>query len=146
MKCSFLITLLVLAVTSALPSYNYGPSKVHVPILKDDRVHPDASGRYSFDVQTGDGISRSEVGVPLPNAYGAVGQKGEVGFTFPSGEQFYLNFVADENGYQPQSPWIPVAPRFPHPIPKFVLDQIEKARIEDAQGVRYDGPSHSNVY
>ena len=49
-------------------------------------------------------------------------------FTFPNGEDFELSFVADEGGYQPQSAYLPVAPAFPHPIPQFVLDQIEFAR------------------
>ena len=53
-------------------------------------------------------------------------------FTFPSGETFQLKYVADENGFQPESDWLPVAPAFPHPIPDFVLEQIEKAAREDA--------------
>ena len=54
-------------------------------------------------------------------------------FTFPSGETFQLKYVADENGFQPESDWLPVAPAFPHPIPDFVLEQIEKAAREDAE-------------
>ena len=42
-----------------------------------------------------------------------------------------MKFVADENGFQPESDFLPVAPEFPHPIPDFVLAQIEKARLED---------------
>ena len=37
-------------------------SREFVPILRDDRVHED--GHYSFDVETGNGISRSEAGQP----------------------------------------------------------------------------------
>lgn len=40
--------------------------------------------------------------------------------------------MANELGYQPESDLLPVAPAFPHPIPQFVLDQIEKAAEEDA--------------
>ena len=54
-------------------------------------------------------------------------------FTFPTGETFQLKYVADENGFQPESEWLPVAPAFPHPIPDFVLEQIEKAAREDAE-------------
>ena len=53
-------------------------------------------------------------------------------FTFPDGQEFTLKFVANENGFQPESPFLPVAPAFPHPIPDFVLEQIEKAAREDA--------------
>ena len=57
-------------------------------------------------------------------------------FTLPNGEQFSLKYVADENGFQPESSFLPVAPAFPHPIPDFVLEQIEKARIEDEEAAR----------
>lgn len=53
-------------------------------------------------------------------------------FTFPDGQEFYLKFVADDKGYKPESPFLPVAPAFPYPIPQFVLDQIEFAAREDA--------------
>ena len=54
----------------------------------------------------------------------------------PDGQLFELKFVADENGFQPESPFLPVAPAFPHPIPDFVLAQIEKARLEDEAAER----------
>ena len=57
-------------------------------------------------------------------------------FTLPDGQQFEMTFVADENGFQPQSSFLPVAPAFPHPIPDFVLEQIEKAAREDAEAAR----------
>ncbi|XP_076035345.1 cuticle protein AM/CP1114-like [Oratosquilla oratoria] len=101
-----------------------------VPIVRDDRVHPDATGVYSFDVETGDGIVRSEQGGPGGS------QQGKVSFTFPDGQVFDLSFVADANGYQPESPFLPVAPAFPHPIPQFVLDQIEFARQQDEAKAR----------
>ncbi|XP_076035352.1 endocuticle structural glycoprotein SgAbd-8-like [Oratosquilla oratoria] len=111
-----------------------------VPIIRDDRVHPDAAGIYSFDVETGDGIRRSEQG-----GHGG-SQQGKVSFTFPDGQVFDLSFVADANGYQPESPFLPVAPAFPHPIPQFVLDQIEFARQQDearARGGSGSTPSRS---
>ncbi|XP_076035276.1 cuticle protein AM/CP1114-like [Oratosquilla oratoria] len=106
-----------------------------VPIIKDDRVHPDEHGAYSLDMETGDGIERTEQG-------GAGGsQQGKVSFTFPDGQVFDLTFVADENGYKPDSSFLPVAPAFPHPIPQFVLDQIEFARQQDE--AREKSPSRS---
>ncbi|XP_027225297.2 cuticle protein AM1239 [Penaeus vannamei] len=104
-----------------------------VPILVDDRVHPDAAGAYSFNVETGDGISRQESGSPVPTKEGPVtAMSGSYSFTLPDGQQFELRFVADENGFQPQSAFLPVAPAFPHPIPAHALEQIERARQEDA--------------
>ncbi|XP_047469530.1 cuticle protein AM1199-like [Penaeus chinensis] len=95
-----------------------------IPIIRDERVHPAADGIYSFDVETGDGIVRSESGGP------GGAQQGTVSFTFPDGQIFNLQFVADVNGYQPQSPFLPVAPAFPHPIPAHALEQIERGRLE----------------
>ncbi|KAL7638710.1 UNVERIFIED_CONTAM: hypothetical protein RMT77_010243 [Armadillidium vulgare] len=130
----------ILAVALARPDSRYaapaqrssGGSPLRVAeILRDDRVHPEG-GRYSFDFETEDGIKRSESGSPLSIENYPTGQQGYVSFTFPNGEDFDLKFVADENGYQPESKWLPVAPAFPHPIPQFVLDQIAKAEREDS--------------
>ncbi|MCL4148985.1 UNVERIFIED_CONTAM: hypothetical protein GTU68_019255, partial [Idotea baltica] len=110
-----------------------------IEIIRDDRVNPEG-GSYSFDVETADGIVRSESGSPLDIEGNPTGQQGSVSFTFPNGEQFDLKFVANENGYQPESAWLPVAPEFPHPIPQFVLDQIAFAasqRSSEESQVRY---------
>ncbi|XP_042856158.1 endocuticle structural glycoprotein SgAbd-2-like [Penaeus japonicus] len=119
-----------------------------VPILVDDRVHPDA-GAYSFNVETGDGISRQESGSPIPAKEGPVtAMSGAYSFTLPDGQLFELRFVADENGFQPQSAFLPVAPAFPHPIPAHALRQIERARQGPSQG--YSAPTRpsrpSNSY
>merc|ERR1711962_1249614 len=37
-----------------------------------------------------------------------------------------------DNGFQPESSLLPVAPAFPHPIPKFVMDQIHFAEQQRA--------------
>ncbi|XP_027218964.2 endocuticle structural glycoprotein SgAbd-2-like [Penaeus vannamei] len=119
-----------------------------VPILVDDRVHPDAAGAYSFNVETGDGISRQESGSPIPAKEGPVtAMSGSYSFTLPDGQRFELRYVADENGFQPDSAFLPVAPAFPHPIPAHALEQIERARQEDAGRLRqgssqgYSAPS-----
>ena len=64
-------------------------------------------------------------------------------FTLPDGQEFEMKYVADENGFQPQSSFLPVAPAFPHPIPDFVLKQIEKARLEDEAAEREASSSGS---
>ncbi|KAL7638718.1 UNVERIFIED_CONTAM: hypothetical protein RMT77_010251 [Armadillidium vulgare] len=110
-----------------------------VEILKDNRIHPE-DGAYSFDIETEDGIVRSESGSRLNVEGNPVGQQGEISFPLPDGQLFTLKFVANEHGFQPESPFLPVAPAFPHPIPQFVLDQIEKARLEDLEADR-SGPS-----
>ncbi|ROT64172.1 M15 protein [Penaeus vannamei] len=93
------------------PLHHTHPRPPADPHHRDERVHPAADGTYSFDVETGDGIVRHESGGP------GGAQQGTVSFTFPDGQVFNLQFVADVNGYQPQSPFLPVAPAFPTQSP-----------------------------
>ncbi|XP_042893854.1 cuticle protein AMP1A-like [Penaeus japonicus] len=108
----------------------YGAATEVVPILKDDRIQED-DGRYSVDVETGNGIKLTESGSP-DGPEGSVIKAGQYEYTAPDGTLVQLKFVANENGFQPQSDLLPVAPEFPHPIPQFVLDQIEFAAQEAA--------------
>ncbi|XP_066964357.1 cuticle protein AM1239-like [Macrobrachium rosenbergii] len=127
------------------PSQRSFDHSAEVPaILRDERQMSDDASSYNFAIETEDGIQREEFGSAIDDgsAEGAVAQSGKVSFTLPDGQQFELTFVADENGYQPQSPFLPVAPAFPHEIPQFVLDQIEKARREDEEAAR-SGPRSS---
>jgi len=138
----------LLAVAIAAPQYAASrddDSREHIPILVDDRSQP-LDGAYHFDTETGDGIVRSEHGARIEDgsAEGAVAQAGSYSFTLPNGEEFELSFVADEGGFQPQSNFLPVAPAFPHPIPEFVLEQIEKARLEDLN--RSDSSEEERTY
>ncbi|CAL4144029.1 unnamed protein product, partial [Meganyctiphanes norvegica] len=100
-----------------------------IPILRDDRVRQD-DGTHNFDVETGNGITISQSGDSNGD------KQGVISFTHPDGTEFHMTFVANENGFQPQSSAIPVAPAFPHPIPEFVLEQIEFARQEDETAAR----------
>merc|ERR1739838_890979 len=130
MKSMIFVTLL--AIVSARPDTLYeNESREHIAIIRDDRVNPSAAGEYSFNVETADGIVRSESGYGS-GPDGAVESQGSVSFTHPNGEQFDLKFVADANGYQPESSALPVAPAFPHEIPQFVLDQIAFAATQDS--------------
>ncbi|XP_042888222.1 cuticle protein AMP1A-like [Penaeus japonicus] len=133
MKLIILVALVAIASAApqgyGAPPPRYGSSE-EVPILKDERVIED-DGRYNFDVETGNGIVVSESG--SPGNKGAIASAGFFSYTAPDGTPVSLKFVADENGYQPQSDLLPVAPEFPHPIPQFVLDQIAFAAQEDAR-------------
>merc|ERR1712002_360785 len=119
----------LLAIAAAAPAKLEGDDSVEqIAILRDERYHPE-DGAYSFDFETENGIVRSEQGSAIEvDSAEVTAQQGSVRFTHPDGESFELTFVADENGYQPSSDALPVAPAFPHPIPDFVLEQIEFAR------------------
>ncbi|XP_053639579.1 cuticle protein AM1199 [Cherax quadricarinatus] len=149
MRTIVMLALLAVAAADKRPLTTYGapgpaPSHGHqgpqIAIIRDDRVHPDAQGLYSLNLETEDGIVRQESGGPGGS------QQGSVSFTFPDGQVFDLKFVADAAGYQPQSSFLPVAPEFPHPIPQFVLDQIAFAAQEDAARARGEVRSPSPSY
>ncbi|CAL4170063.1 unnamed protein product, partial [Meganyctiphanes norvegica] len=117
------------------PSYTYSAprsadsSVEHIPILRNELVQEE-DGTHNFEVETGNGIIISQSG-------GSDGHKqGVISFTHPDGTPFHMTFVANENGFQPQSSALPVAPVFPHPIPEFVLEQIEFARQQDEAAAR----------
>ncbi|XP_066983690.1 cuticle protein AM/CP1114-like [Macrobrachium rosenbergii] len=100
-----------------------------VAILKNDRHTPDEFGNHNSDFEAANGIE-----IHLSGSQGESGGANMIGtWSYPQedGSIASFKFVADENGYQPESDLLPVAPHFPHPIPQFVLDQIEFARLED---------------
>ncbi|KAK4326479.1 hypothetical protein Pmani_003005 [Petrolisthes manimaculis] len=140
-----LIILFVVAL--AAPQLSYGaPTDFDsseediVPILRDDRVHEE-DGRFNVDVETGNGITLSQGGSPT-GINGSIIQAGEYSYTAPDGTLVHVKFVANENGFQPESDLLPVAPEFPHPIPAFVLEQIAFAAHQDA--LDDDSDSHSD--
>ena len=131
-----MIFVTLLAFVAARPDQpRYSDSREVVAIIRDDRVNPSAAGEYSFDVETADGIVRSESGYGS-GPDGAVESQGSVSFTHPNGESFDLKFVADAAGYKPESSALPVAPAFPHEIPQFVLDQIAFAATQGSSEER----------
>jgi len=76
-----------------------------IPILKDDRTQ-DAYGGYTFDFETGNGISRQEEGSQNDGQNSA----GSVSYTAPDGTPIKLTFTADANGYLPAGDHLPVGP------------------------------------
>ncbi|XP_042218319.1 cuticle protein AM1199-like [Homarus americanus] len=133
----YLILAALVALTTAAPQYNYSGSDEDssesnevVPILRDDRVLGN-DGSYNFDAETGNGIVLLRSGSP-DGPDDSVVISGQYSYTAPDGTPVVVKFVADENGFQPESDLLPVAPAFPHPIPQFVLDQIAFAAEEDA--------------
>nr|XP_053639600.1 cuticle protein AM/CP1114-like [Cherax quadricarinatus] len=129
MQLVIFAALVALAASAPRPD---SPEKT-ATILRDDRITED-DGRYNFEVETSNGIVLSQSGSPV--AQGAIGKSGQYSFTSPEGVKVTLKFVADENGYKPESPFLPVAPEFPHPVPDYVLRQIEFAAAEDAARAR----------
>ncbi|XP_075167444.1 larval cuticle protein 4-like [Haematobia irritans] len=78
-------------------------------------VRPDGFD-YTFD--TTNAIHASASG----DEHGDI--KGDFSWISPEGEHVAVQYVADENGYQPSSDVLPT----PHPIPKAILRAIEYIR------------------
>ncbi|XP_030757649.1 uncharacterized protein LOC115883426 [Sitophilus oryzae] len=78
-------------------------------------TNPDGSYHYSFETENG--INQQQSGEPrqIGKEVGVVVQ-GSASWTDSEGNGHQLNYVADENGYQPQSPDIPVPPAVPEQI------------------------------
>ncbi|MCL4151822.1 UNVERIFIED_CONTAM: hypothetical protein GTU68_049215 [Idotea baltica] len=127
MKFIVFSCLLALAIAAPRPDKD-------AKIIRDDRFHPEAEA-YHFEFETENGIKVSEGGQRQGEAQ-AITSAGEISYPLPNGQIFTLKFVANENGYHPESPFLPVAPVFPHPIPQFVLDQIAFAEQQKAERAR----------
>ncbi|XP_045585572.1 cuticle protein AMP4 [Procambarus clarkii] len=105
-----------------------------VGIVHIEQHHPDANGAHSFDFEAENGIKMHVSGNLGEN--GGENSIGHWSYPLEDGSIAFLKFVADENGYQPESDLLPVAPEFPHPIPQFVLDQIAFAEAERERKAR----------
>ncbi|RZC38589.1 Chitin bind 4 domain containing protein [Asbolus verrucosus] len=108
----------VAALVVACSAQRSGSSERDAPILKQEQeVNFDGSYRSSYE--TGNGIAAQEQGV-LKNAGGGEAEAEEVQgsfqYTAPDGTPISLQYLANENGFQPQGAHLPVAPT-PPPIP-----------------------------
>jgi loricrin len=95
---------------------NLLPSTTSASILEYTQAD-DGSGNFNFAFKTSDGINESAQGslkdITVPkyddngqrvgdeSAKGLV-QQGSYSYTAPDGQQISVNWVADENGFQPQ--------------------------------------------
>ncbi|XP_047481619.1 cuticle protein AM1199-like [Penaeus chinensis] len=111
------------------------PSDDHLAaILQNEQHTPNSEGAHSFDFETENGINFHVSG--SQGATGGANSIGDWSYLLPDGSLAEVKFVANENGYQPESSLLPVAPAFPHPIPDFVLRQIEFAEQQRAAEAR----------
>ncbi|XP_066260096.1 endocuticle structural glycoprotein ABD-4-like [Euwallacea similis] len=92
------------------------PTKEPVPIISQESdIQPDGTFKWSFEA--GDGTKAEQSGQPKQiEKETPVVMQGAASWTDNEGGQHQLTYTADENGYQPQSPDIPVAPEIPAAI------------------------------
>ncbi|KAL4706565.1 hypothetical protein ACJJTC_015763 [Scirpophaga incertulas] len=91
-----------------------------IPIIRQEQIiNPDGSYKWSYE--TGNGIAAEEQGyvknqgVPEQEALTAQGQ---YQYTAPDGQVIQVQYIADENGFQPQGAHLPTPPPIPPEIQK----------------------------
>merc|ERR1712055_305955 len=123
----YTVALVLLLVGAALGDLY---SHESVEVTRDERVAPHDNGAHNMHLELSNGVEL-HLGGEDGNMIGSYSYVIEDGSVVP------LKFVADEGGFQPESSILPVAPAFPHPIPEFVLRQIEFAERQRAQRAQY---------
>ncbi|XP_045589432.1 cuticle protein AMP5 [Procambarus clarkii] len=102
-----------------------------IEVISDVREDSgDGNFRYAFETENG--IKQDIKGAP--GASGAVVIDGAFSFPLDDGRTASFTFVADENGYQPESDLIPVPP----PLPEHVVELLKIVEQLKAQGAKWD--------
>jgi len=84
-------------------------------------------GAYNFSFETEDGVKRSESGSQKqidpedPESVGTV-MRGSYSYVEADGTVIKVDWVADENGFQPTGAHLPVAPPMPDHVVKMLAD------------------------
>lgn len=83
-------------------------------VRSDSVVNPDS---FNYAYETSNGIVGQAAGqLKQFGQDSALVSQGEFGFTAPDNTKYVVNYVADENGYQPTGAHLPVAPAIPEAI------------------------------
>ncbi|CAF4777762.1 unnamed protein product [Pieris macdunnoughi] len=124
-----LLALLVLGVVAADVRDVYYQQQVYttepIPILRQEQIiNPDGSYRWNYE--TANGIAAEEEGV-IKNAgipeQESLSAQGQYQYTAPDGQIIQLQYVADENGFQPRGAHLPTPPPIPEEIQR-ALDHL----------------------
>merc|ERR1711942_111193 len=94
---------------------------------------------FSHELQLDNGIAETRSGSEGPA--GTSVMQGSYTIPLGNGEVATFNWVADENGYRVESPFLPTAP----PAPAHVAEQLRIAEEQRAAGVNFDGPAAAAV-
>ncbi|CRL02975.1 CLUMA_CG016563, isoform A [Clunio marinus] len=103
------IVILALVMTACLAAPVDDSSNAQILRYENDNI---GIGGYRYAYETSDGVAREEE-AELRNEGSeneALAVRGSITWTAPDGQVFTLNYIADENGFQPQGDHLPVAP------------------------------------
>ncbi|XP_042890829.1 cuticle protein AMP4-like [Penaeus japonicus] len=131
MKLTLLVCLTGIVAASALPQFqDRHPEYTAETVLDEREDRGDGNFRYRFE--TTNGINAEKVGTP--GSEGQSNMQGAFSFPLPEGGVAQFSYIADENGYQPSSDLLPVAP----PLPPHVYRLLEIAEQQRAQGITFE--------
>lgn len=94
-----------------------------IPILRQSQEGPNPDGSYKWSYETGNGIAAEEEG-HLKNAGSeneAMEAIGQFSYTDADGNKIQLEYIANEDGFQPKGAHLPTPP----PIPPEILKALE---------------------
>ncbi|CAG9562067.1 unnamed protein product [Danaus chrysippus] len=114
---SFVALLTLVAVAAADVSHLDAAAQI---VSQDADVFPD---QYQYSYQTSNGIQGQERGA-LKNVGRedeAIEVQGSNSYVGQDGQTYSVQYVANENGYQPQGAHLPT----PQPIPEYILRALE---------------------
>ncbi|XP_055542170.1 endocuticle structural glycoprotein SgAbd-8-like [Wyeomyia smithii] len=119
MKAAIILSALFIMCVLGVPQ---GPVTEPIPIIRlEQEVNPDGTYRWSYE--TGNGIKAEEQGFlknPGTQQEAQVAQ-GEYSYTAPDGQLIRVQYIADENGFQPIGDHLPTPP----PIPPAIQRALE---------------------
>ncbi|XP_043242051.1 larval cuticle protein 65Ag1-like isoform X2 [Amphibalanus amphitrite] len=106
--------LLVVAVVAAAPQFDQQQfvSQPQVRILSQ-KNEQDQIGNYEYAYEQDNGQRVQEVGRVAPGSQpetGSIEQQGSFEFVGDDGNTYRVDYTANEGGFQPQAPHLPVAP------------------------------------
>ncbi|XP_037774889.1 cuticle protein AMP1A-like [Penaeus monodon] len=102
-----------------------------VELLRDERV-ANEDGTFSYALEADNGINTAVSG--SIGAEGQINQEDLTPLSSRGGTQAIVSFVANENGFQPQSSILPT----PHPLPAHVFELLEIAERQRAEGIVFE--------
>merc|ERR1711928_54072 len=130
---SMLLVALFVAVAAAYPQELTVEYKEPIAITKYGSVS-DETGKYSYNCEAANGIKMSEQGEQKyfgdkeEESYGSV-SPGSYSYEL-EGVTYTINWVADENGFQPTGNHLPVAPPMPEHVVKLLADLKAAGQLE----------------
>ncbi|KAK8745514.1 hypothetical protein OTU49_000234, partial [Cherax quadricarinatus] len=102
-----------------------------IAILRDDR-QDEGNGNFNYAFEAENGIAVEASG--SPGSEGQSNIQGSFKFPLDDGSIAEVRYVADENGFRPESSMLPT----PHPLPDHVHELLRIAEDQRARGITFE--------